>query len=290
MNEKVAGLSVPSCLTVHDLSLMGRCALSVAIPVLAALGVQAVPLPTALYSNHLGFAHHYMLPLDKEIPKFVKAWEVNGVHFDAFYSGFLANPEQIRLVHNLIQRYTHPGDLIMIDPAMADRGKMYSAFDHTMVQAMRNLLRDATITTPNYTESCFVCDVPYHAGQVSKEEARRLASELVKLGPETVVITSLPVKKGYLANYLYDQNTHTEAWFTFAEIPLPAVGTGDLFASALVGLRLKGVPWAGAVQVAGQFVTNGIKRLQDAGTKIENGVPFELELPYLWQEGEKYAK
>ena len=276
MNEKVAGLSVPSCLTVHDLSLMGRCALSVAIPVLAALGVQAVPLPTALYSNHLGFAHHYMLPLDEEIPKFVKAWEVNGVHFDAFYSGFLANPEQIRLVHNLIQRYTHPGDLIMIDPAMADLGKMYSAFDHTMVEAMRSLLRDATITTPNYTESCFLCDVPYHAGQVSKEE--------------TVVITSLPVKKGYLANYLYDQNTHTEAWFTFAEIPLPAVGTGDLFASALVGLRLKGVPWAGAVQVAGQFVTNGIKRLQDAGTKIENGVPFELELPYLWQEGEKYAK
>lgn len=94
MNEKVAGLSVPSCLTVHDLSLMGRCALSVAIPVLAALGVQAVPLPTALYSNHLGFAHHYMLPLDEEIPKFVKAWEVNGVHFDAFIAVFWLIPSR----------------------------------------------------------------------------------------------------------------------------------------------------------------------------------------------------
>ena len=151
-------MRIPKVLAIHDISCAGRASLTVILPVLAACGIEAIPLPTAVLSNHLAFSHVSSLDFTPYMQSFMDAWDRNGISFDGIYSGYLASPEQVYVVKEAIKRYG--GRIpVMIDPAMADHGRFYSGQNTEMVEHMRHLIRRAHVIKPNYTEACFLAGV-----------------------------------------------------------------------------------------------------------------------------------
>lgn len=276
MNDTIRN-GVPTCLAAHDLSGVGRCALTVVLPVLAALKVQTHVLPTGLFSNHLALAQPVIYDFTAEMQAWLQAWDVNGVRPDSIYSGFLTGPEQAEIIKGIAARYPTARH-VLVDPAMADHGALYSSVPAEMIDAMRGLLRQADWTTPNYTEACFLTGTQYGEAAVPHERARQLAEQLALLGPERIVITSVPGEDGTLYNYLFEQeNEHAEV-FPFIPVGLGTVGTGDLFAAALWGQVLHGTAAVTAVRRAGQFVRRAVELLAQSGADPRFGVPFEAIL------------
>lgn len=273
--------AVPTCLAVHDLSCVGRCSLTAVIPVLAALGVQAIPLPTTLYSNHLGFAAQYRLEMTTQTAV-MDAWDQNGIRIDSIYSGFLASPSQIGLVRDTIRRYGAEAKYIIVDPAMADHGTLYKAYDDSMVLAMRRLITHADILLPNWTEACMLAAIPYTA-HPDPARVRSVAQQLAA-DKRLVIITSVPVRGDLYANILHDGKTGDGTALEYPHLPLRTGGTGDLFAAAVTGLLLRGQAPADVLHRATDFVTAAVKRLAATQTDPRYGVPFECELYRLLQE------
>ena len=144
-------VAVPRVLTIQDMSSIGRCALTVMIPIISALPSQAVPLATAVLSNHLEYPHYEFVDLSAHMRDFMDCWDKNEIDFHAIISGFLASPEQIHLVEEAINRFASNGQMVIVDPAMADDGRLYSIYTPDMVVAMRQLVSKAHIVKPNYT-------------------------------------------------------------------------------------------------------------------------------------------
>lgn len=274
----------PRCLAIQDLSCVGRCALAVVIPVLAACGVQTIALPTAIFSNHLAFSKYEMTDFSQHMVPFMDAWERNGIGFETIYSGFLASAEQIALVEDALDRYATPATRIVVDPAMADVGELYSIYDEEMVAAMRHLVYRATLTTPNYTEACMLTAQPYHEGAVDTADLRKMAGILAADGPGTIVITSVPLEGGKKGNYVYLGETAEESLLVYDEVPIRTVGTGDLFSAALIGGLEAGLSVVAATASAGRFVSAAVQRMVALGADDRYGVPFEQELPNLMRE------
>lgn len=272
---------IPTCLAIHDLSCIGRASLTAIIPVLSVLGVQAVPLPTALYSNHLGFTTWHVTAIDTQ-RAVMDAWDANGVSIDAVYSGFLASPAQIDLVREAIDRYGQGEKLIVVDPAMADHGALYASYDRAMITAMRRLATDAGVLLPNWTEACFLTGTPY-TERPAPAVVRDVAAELAG-GRRLVVMTSVPVGEGVQANILYEGGTGRTETTEYTHIDRRTVGTGDLFGAAVTGLLLRGRPPGEAVRKATAFVTAAVRRLAANDGDARYGVPFECELIRLGEE------
>ena len=164
---------VPVVLSIQDMSSIGRCSLTVAMPLLSAFGSQAVPFPTALLCNHLEYPNYEMVDFSEHLRPFMDCWEKNGITFDAIQSGFLASPEQIHIVIEAIERFGQDKPII-VDPAMADDGKLYSVYNDTMVQEMRKLIAHADIIKPNYTEASFLLGHKYEPETVDEAKIRQL--------------------------------------------------------------------------------------------------------------------
>ncbi len=272
---------VPTCLAIHDLSCVGRSSLTAIIPVLAVLGVQAIPLPTALYSNHLGFARYHVTALTDQYD-IMDAWAANGVHIDAVYSGFLASPAQVALVRAAISRYGKAARYVVVDPVMADDGRLYTAYRQDMVTAMRGLLTAADVVLPNWTEACLLADIPY-----CERPSPRLVEEVAQaLGGDRrlLLMTSVPVDAHTHANVLYDAKTGDYRHITYRYWDIRTSGTGDLLAATVTGMLLGGAPPDRALTVATEFVTAAVAALATQGLDPRYGVPFESELARLRKE------
>ena len=159
---------VPTILSIQDMSSVGRCSLTVFIPLVSALRCQPIPLPTAVLCNHLEYPNFEMVDITDHLESFYNCWNKNNITFDAIQSGFLASPEQIRLVEDAIERFGKD-KLVVVDPAMADDGKLYSIYNEEMVKEMRKLITKAFIIKPNYTEACFLLDMPFDPTPQSEE-------------------------------------------------------------------------------------------------------------------------
>lgn len=265
----------PTVLALQDLSSLGRCALTVVLPIISTLGSQAIPLPTALLSNHLGFPHYAMVDFSPHMKEFMAQWDANGVEFDAIISGFLASPEQIKIVQDSIQRYKKEDTLIVIDPAMADHGKLYSVYTADMVHAMKKLISFASVITPNFTEAAFLLNEPYEEKFLSEDKLKNWCKRLSDLGPNTVVITSLPSDKGIIRTACYERSSDMLHICSTPRIDLPVSGTGDIFAATLTGFCLQGTALSEAVQKAVNFVYHCIAYTKKAGVDTRYGVLFE---------------
>lgn len=285
MNEVVVGMRIPPrCLAIHDLSCVGRCSLSVILPVMAVCGVQVVPLPTAILSNHLAFDRYAMTDFSKHMKPFMDAWDASGISFDSIFSGFLASKEQMVVVESALNRYASKDTLVLVDPAMADGGKLYSIYDDAMVREMGKLVAQATLTTPNYTEACLLTGKAYREQGITESDLKHMAIELSRKGPRMVVITSVPIRGGKKGNFIYLRETGEQVLLLFEERPVHAVGTGDLFAAALIGGIHAGVDVVTATDIAGRFVAASVGRMVQANLDSRYGVPFEMELPKLMSE------
>ena len=269
-------------LAVHDLSCVGRCSLTVIMPILSCLGIQACPLPTAILSTHLGgFSAVAFSDFSSHIADFSAHWRREGVQFDSIYSGFLASTEQIEIVSQLICDFSASRPLVLVDPVMGDEGKLYSVYTGQMQEKIKKLVRQADIITPNYTEACFLLDQPY-VSPVSRPEL--LESWLVKLselGPRQVVITGVPLPDQQVANLSYDRITSHFHHCTSNLIPVRYPGTGDIFASVLLGALLRGVNLPDAAERACSFVFSAVARTYAAGSPAREGVLLEPSLKNL---------
>ena len=249
----------PRVAAVHDLSCLGRCALTAVIPVLSALGAQAVPVPTALLSTQTdGFEGLFFRNLDREMDEITDHFSRLGLSFDAIYSGFLGSVEQIERVIALTEKF--PARLVMIDPVMGDDGELYQTFTPDLVEGMKRLCVHADLITPNYTEACFLTDTPYRPTDgMRAEELNALLSELgdklLALGPRRIVITGI-ITEDKVRTVDFDG----EKTFVCDRPRLAAryPGTGDIFAATLLGKLLSGKEFRTAVEEACAFVSHTI--------------------------------
>ena len=260
---------------IHDLSCVGRCSLSVVIPLLSAMGVQACPLPTAVLSSHSGgFQDVVCKNLTEEMKLFSEQWEMNKLEFDCVYSGFLASVEQIEITKEFIRKFTNEESLVLVDPVMGDEGKPYSLITSELIANMRTLIAESDIITPNYTEACFLLKREYQGSDVNWRELLPWLTELAEMGPERVVITGIP-DKDKLLNLGYEKNTGSFFIASNERIGERYPGTGDIFASVLLGRLLCEEGFGTALHKAGNFVAEAIASTQELNLPIREGLAFE---------------
>lgn len=259
---------------IHDISGIGKCSLTVALPVISAAGIEAAALPTAVLSTHTGNIEGFTYrDLTDDMEPVYRHWKSLGIEFDAIYSGFLGSTRQVDIVCGFIDAFRKNDTVVLIDPAMADSGEMYKTFKPGFCDKMRELCRRADIIVPNITETAFLLGEDPKSFSCDKENIERVLRGLTGLGASTAVITGVAFEKGKTGCAVYDGNK-TGFYFT-PEYPGIYYGTGDLFASALLGAYLNGKDIFQSARIALDFTCGSIKRTFEAGTDTRLGVNFE---------------
>ncbi|MDR2266239.1 MAG: pyridoxamine kinase [Christensenellaceae bacterium] len=269
-------------LAIHDISCFGRCSLTVALPIISAMGIETVALPTAILSTHTGgFTGFTYRDLTCDIEPICKHWETLGLKFDVIYTGFLGSFEQIDLVAKIFEKYKAMGTSIAVDPVMADNGKLYSIFNSDFPQGMKRLCEMADIIMPNITEASLILNEQYREGPYEESYIDDMLVKLSKLGPNKVVLTGVYHDETNLGARSYDKNTGVFSFSSKPRIEGYYHGTGDVFGSALVGAIAKGKSTEMATQIAVDYTVGSIDRTFKAKTDIRFGVNFEEGIPEL---------
>ena len=263
-------------LAVHDISCIGKCSLTVAQPILSAAGFETAVLPTAVLSTHTaGFTGFTCRDLTDDIRPIMDHWEKEKITFDAIYTGYLASFEQIALVRELISRFRGDETVVLVDPVMADNGKMYPAFAEDFAAGMATLCADADVVIPNLTEAAFIMKTPYLAGGYSAEDVRALAKMLCEAGPKTAVLTGISFEDGTLGAAAYDKASGELSTYVNERLDGSYHGTGDVFGSAFLAAYMTKGDTAFAIKTAVDFTLAALRRTKIAGTPWYWGVDFE---------------
>lgn len=267
---------------IHDLSGIGRTSLMAVIPILSTMGFNVCPLPTAILSNHSQYPDFSFLDLTEEMPRIIDQWEKLGVTFDAIYTGYMGSPRQIEIVCGFIERFRTADTLVVVDPVLGDNGHLYSKMTQEMVEEMRRLACRADVLTPNLTEAFALLDRPYKTDYTT-EELKDLIAELSEMGPDTVIITGVPVPgQSGLTSVIARSKSDLRTWkVTCPYLPAHYPGTGDSFTSVITGSLLQGDSLPIALDRAAQFILQGIR--STFGYRMDNrdGILLERVLPNL---------
>ena len=277
---KREGDYIPRVAAVHDLCGYGKCSLGVAIPVLSAAGCDVCPVPTGLFSSHTAFPGFYMHDTTNILQDYINAWKGIGVEIDAIYSGFLGAPEQVDLIRELYAMY--PNALRVVDPVMADHGKVYPTYTPELCAAMAELAAGADILTPNLTEAAIILGEPigddWAGTDISDEEAHRIVAALVAKGAKHVVLKGIQREgENFIRNFVggIDCETHE---LSNEYLPYMLHGTGDVYASCLLAAIMAGRTLEEAVRFAGDFTHDAMIVSAKQPNFQERGVSFELLL------------
>ena len=267
---------------IHDLSGIGRTTLMAFLPILSTMGFNVCPLPTAILSNHSQYPDFSFLDLTEEMPRIIDQWEKLGVTFDAIYTGYMGSPRQIEIVCGFIERFRTADTLVVVDPVLGDNGHLYSKMTQEMVEEMRRLACRADVLTPNLTEAFALLDRPYKT-DCTTEELKDLIAELSEMGPDTVIITGVPVPgQSGLTSVIARSKSDLRTWkVTCPYLPAHYPGTGDSFTSVITGSLLQGDSLPIALDRAAQFILQGIR--STFGYRMDNrdGILLERVLPNL---------
>ena len=267
-------------LTVQDISCVGQCSLTVALPILSACGVEAAVLPSAVLSTHTaGFTGYTFRDLTEDIPAIQKHWVKEGIRFDAIYTGYLGSTKQIDYVADLFANTAAEGCAKIVDPAMADNGAMYPGFDEVYAQAMRGLCAKADYVLPNITEACFLTGVPYKT-EYDRAYIDTLLEAWVAAGCKNVILTGVSYKEGRTGVVVFENGQY--AYYEHEKLPNSCHGTGDIYASAFVGAFVRGKSAYDAAAIAANYTVECIKTT----AKLPNhwyGAAFEPDLIKLIQ-------
>lgn len=266
---------------IHDLSGFGGGSLSAVFPILSALGLQVCALPTAILSTHTGgFTDFHFRDLTEDMRHIIAHWQRLNLSFDGIYSGFLGSDEQIHIVRDFIAAFKKESALVVVDPVLGDDGELYDTMQPSMVEGMRELVASADVITPNITEAALL--LGYAPDTASTQTAKDWALELTSLGPDRVIITSVPESHDNgTAVIAYDQ-TNERFWKVACPyIPACYPGTGDIFASVITGSLLQGDSLPLSLDRAVQFVSLAIRATFGHNFPEREGVFLERVLPSL---------
>ena len=266
-------MSTPRIAAIHDLSCFGRCSLTIALPVLSAMGCQCCPLPTALLSAHTGFSGNTFLDLTVEMGRIADHWAAMDLQFDAIYSGFLGSADQVDTVARFFDTFKKSGTAVIVDPVMGDHGTAYRTCTPDLCRGMRVLAENSDVITPNLTEAALLLDRPYE--EVRQADAYEVVRRLSLGGRRSVVLTGYFSEPGQTGALCFDRDSGESKAVQTPREPQDFSGTGDLFASVLAGGVARGVPLFQAAQAAADFVRDCIARTLAEGLTEQDGVDFE---------------
>ncbi|MGN0749248.1 MAG: pyridoxamine kinase [Treponema sp.] len=287
-------------LTVQDISCVGKCSLTAAIPVISAMGIEVCPLPTAILSNHTAFSSFSFLDLTDKIPEILNEWKKQGFHFDAIYTGYLGSIKQIDLVHKILDEFAQNDTLVVIDPCMADNGKLYTGFSQDFVQQMAKLCGRANVILPNMTEACFLVNQDYDIFTHTNESITKLMEKLLSLGANHVVLKGVDFSSDKIGVAYYSQKNNNDSRNLIGKSMIENSiddmkiyfhhrydenfhGTGDLFASVVTGALVLKKELKEAVEIACDFIQESIECTLSNPNYNWYGVEFESALKNLPQ-------
>ncbi len=267
---------------IHDLSGFGRASLTLVIPILATLGIQVCPLPTAVLSSQTsGMQGFSFLDLTSSMYDFLSHWRQLGLRFDSVYSGFLGSPKQVEIASICIDEFLGENGFAFVDPVLGDNGSLDPTQTQEMVDAQRNLVRRADIIAPNLTEAAFLLGEPY-SEKISLTALKEQLVALADLGPSYVIVTSAPASREDRCAVIAYEKAGGRFWrVENRRYPVFYPGTGDTFSSAVVGEILSGASLPLALCRAVSFVSYGIELTYGYGTCPTDGVLIEPTLPIL---------
>lgn len=263
---------IPRVAAVHDLCGYGKCSLGVAIPIISAGGCDVCPVPTGIFSSHTAFPGWYMHDTTAILSDYLTAWKTIDVELDAIYSGFLGAPEQVNIIRTLYAE--HPKALRVVDPVMADHGKVYPTYTPELCSAMADLACDADILTPNLTEAAIILGEEWHGTDISDDEAKRMIDALLARGAKNVVLKGIQRGDGVIRNFVAGVDTDIyEASNEY--LPYMLHGTGDVYCSSLLAAIMAGKTLESAVDFAGKITHDAMIVSAHQPNFEARGVSFE---------------
>lgn len=249
--------SYPKILTVQDISCVGQCSLTVALPVISACGVEACVLPSAVLSTHTsGFTGYTFRDLTDDMPAIEAHWKKEKIAFDAIYTGYLGSATQIAHVKSLAANVLAEGGKVVIDPAMADNGKLYPGFDAAFVEEMKKLCAVADYLVPNLTEASFLTGLAYKT-EYDRAYIDEVIASLIALGAKNVVLTGVSYAPDKTGVVVYENGEY--AYYEHEKLPNGCHGTGDIYASAFVGALVRGKSAFDAARIAADYAVACIR-------------------------------
>ena len=243
-------------LTIQDISCVGQCSLTVALPIISACGIECAVLPSAVLSTHTaGFTGFTVRDLTDDIPAIAAHWRKENIDFSAIYTGYLGSTRQIEMVADIFDTLCPTGKKI-VDPAMADNGCLYPAFDQAYVEAMKTLCGKADFLLPNITEACFLTGIEYRT-EYDRAYIDSLVGGMLQLGAKNVILTGVSYAPGKTGIVVFENGVY--AYYEHDKLPNSCHGTGDIYASAFVGALMRGKSAYQAAQIAADYTVAAIQ-------------------------------
>ncbi len=265
---------------INDLAGYGRCALTVALPIISAMGAQCCPVPTSIFSNNTGYPTFFFDDYTDRMPAYISKWKELDYSFDGILTGFLGSAAQIDIVEQFIQDFRTPDSRVIIDPIMGDNGRTYATYTPEMCDRMKQLIAHADLITPNLTEACILTDTPYKP-HFTKKELTELISRLAERTSGSIVLSGVDAGT-YLCNVIYEPGQDI-LWLRNKRVATERCGTGDVFSSILAAATVQGRPLKEAVKKASAFISRCLAETSQCSTDKCEGVYFEPLLKYLYR-------
>lgn len=273
-------MSYPKILTIQDISCVGQCSLTVALPIISACGVETCILPSAILSTHTaGFSGFTFHDLTDDMPAIRDHWEKENIKFDGVYTGYLGSTKQIDYVINIIKTLNKSDAKAIIDPAMADGGKLYPLFNQEYVEAMKVLCAIADYVVPNITEACFLTDTEYRT-EYDRDYIDGIVEKLIALGAKNVILTGVSYREGYTGIVVFENGEYK--YYEHVFLPNSCHGTGDIYASAFTGALVRGKSAFDAAKIAADYTVECIRQTAEEenhwyGAKFEPALKTLIE-------------
>ncbi len=267
-------------MTVQDISCVGKCSLTVALPIISAAGVEAAVLPTAVLSTHTAFPKYTFRDLTDEMQPIADTFKELNLDFDALYTGYLGSFEQLDFIDRFIADFKKPDTMIVVDPVMADNGVLYKGFTQEFADKMAKLCAKADLIIPNLTEAAFMLHIPY-AENYDEAYVKDVLVRLTKLGTKCAALTGISLHEGKIGVYAYHADTDSFYFYENEKLPVSYHGTGDVFASCALGACMRGLSVDESLRLAVDFTLESMKMTAKDPERRFYGVNFEEALPLL---------
>ncbi len=264
-------------LAINDISCMGKCSLTVALPIISATGCECVILPTALLSTHTaqGFGNVVAFNMTEQMEKIAAHWADMDVSFDAVYSGYILSPEQADCVYGIITRFKNDDTLVVVDPVLGDNGKLYRGFTDGNIAAIKKLCSVADIITPNLTEGSLLTGIPCDGRHLSKPHIEAMLDSLSELCTGKIVLTGVESEDNVITTVTRDVKSGKTVYHSGPRVSGSVHGSGDIFTSTLTAMCVNGVDFDEAVDAADHFTHMAIAESKNDPDSRWYGVNFE---------------
>ena len=266
--------------TIQDISCIGKCSLTVALPIISAAGIETAIVPTAVLSTHTQFKGFTFRDLTDDMEPIRDHWIKEGFRFDAIYTGYLGSLRQIEIVKSYFTAFAGEGTIKIVDPAMADNGNLYVGFDKAFAKEMASLCAESDIALPNISEAVFMLGEDYPGEDAPEEVTRDILKKLAESGIKFPVITGATLSDGTFGFIGFDSAKNEFISYGTEKVPYKSHGTGDVYASAFTGALVNGHSIYDYLVIAADFTTASIRNTYNDPDKVNYAVNFELELPY----------